>query len=83
MDKEFVDGQVKVLLNRLENKKKILKDGGQQAMSHSEKDITRIEFALKRVKEEQYGLCVNCGTPIKKDRLISIPETPFCIDCAK
>lgn len=71
------------LQSRRTNKVRILKDGGQQALSHSWDDIKRIDFALKRIDEGQYGLCCNCGTPIAEARLNSIPETPLCTACAK
>ncbi len=68
---------------RYEHKIKILDEGGEQAISHSIKDIRRITAALKRLEEGQYGLCCNCGVPIAEGRLDAIPETPFCTDCAK
>jgi RNA polymerase-binding transcription factor DksA len=71
------------LLERRSSKTKILKEGGQQALSHSWNDITRIDFALRRIEQGQYGLCCNCGVPIDEGRLVSIPETPFCTDCAQ
>lgn len=71
------------LLARYDYKNKILDEGGEQAISHSIKDIHRITAALKRIEEGQYGLCCNCGVPIAEGRLDAIPETPFCTDCAK
>ena len=68
---------------RLSHKEQILKNGGDQALSHSWNDIKRIKYALKRLDEGQYGLCCNCGVPIAEARLDTIPETPFCTDCAK
>lgn len=78
-----MDQKKAVLYRRRESKLGILKRGGEQALSHSYRDITRIDFALKRIEEGQYGLCVDCGAPIQEDRLQIIPETPFCTDCAK
>jgi RNA polymerase-binding transcription factor DksA len=47
------------------------------------KVLTRIDFALKRIRDGQYGLCTNCGVPIQEDLLEKIPETLFCIYCLK
>jgi RNA polymerase-binding transcription factor DksA len=80
---DFQNQQIAQLRKRRKNKLGILKSGGQQALSHSYQDITRIDFALKRIKEGQYGLCTNCGRHIEVKRLNVIPETPFCITCAK
>ena len=71
------------LLTRKQTKTDILKEGGQQALSHSWNDINRIDFALQRLEEGQYGLCCNCGCIIEEARLDLIPETPFCTSCAE
>ena len=81
--KEFLERQRLWLLARLESKEKILKEGGERALLHSPRDLTRISFALRRIAEGQYGLCTNCGIPIAIQRLEVIPETPFCCDCAR
>jgi RNA polymerase-binding transcription factor DksA len=83
MDKKFIEGRREHLLHRKKSKKAILKRNGEQALSHSYADIARIDFALKRIETNQYGLCTNCGMPIPKPRLLIIPETPFCVSCAK
>ena len=75
--------QKRRLQQRLESKTSILRQGGQQALSHSHSDLVRIRFALKRIEERQYGLCTNCGCLIGEERLDVIPETPFCAPCAK
>ena len=71
------------LLARKTSKTSILKEGGQRAMSHNWSDVTRIDFALKRIEEGQYGLCCQCGCKIDEARLDSIPEAPFCAPCAE
>jgi RNA polymerase-binding transcription factor DksA len=37
--------------------------------------------ALARMADGSYGNCRNCGGAIPYDRLIAIPETPFCVGC--
>lgn len=79
----FIEEIRQHLLERKKTKQKILNEGGEQSLSHSQNDILRINFALKRLESGQYGLCTDCGIPIDKKRLSTIPETPFCIDCAE
>lgn len=74
--------RVSHLLARRESKQRILDEGGEQALSHSPRDILRINLALKRIEQGQYGLCCQCGTQIAEGRLDSIPETPLCTSCA-
>ena len=69
------------LVKRMEHKKKILIEGGEQALSHSDDDITRIKDALERLRTGSYGACIDCGTEITEDRLKIIPEAERCTPC--
>jgi DnaK suppressor protein len=46
-------------------------------------DIQRIEAALKRLDDGEYGYCVDCGEDIAAKRLEVDPAAAFCIRCAK
>ena len=43
--------------------------------------LTRIESALRRCVNEEYGLCASCEDEIGYARLNAQPEAPFCIVC--
>jgi DnaK suppressor protein len=43
--------------------------------------LTRIETALRRLANGDYGLCASCEEEIGYARLKAQPEAPFCIDC--
>ncbi|MFY0693049.1 MAG: TraR/DksA family transcriptional regulator [Paracoccaceae bacterium] len=45
-------------------------------------EIRKIDAALERVAEGEYGFCVTCGTEISAERLDLLPFTPFCRRCA-
>jgi RNA polymerase-binding transcription factor DksA len=45
-------------------------------------EIARINAALKRMDEGEYGFCVKCGDQISEERLDLLPWTPFCRKCA-
>ncbi len=79
---DYLGQQRRRLLERRASKLKILDEGGEQSLSHSYTDITRIDFALRRIEQGQYGLCCNCGLPIDPERLWIIPEATFCGSCA-
>lgn len=44
--------------------------------------LQRIERALQRIDDGEYGYCVACDEPIKEDRLEVDPGALLCIDCA-
>lgn len=46
--------------------------------------IGKLEYALKRLAEDpEYGYCSECGERIPMPRLLSMPETVRCVDCAE
>lgn len=45
-------------------------------------ELRRIEAALKRIAEEEFGYCLSCGEDIPRKRLELDPTTPICVDCA-
>ena len=48
---------------------------------HEERE--RIFIALARIKEDDYGLCVECEEPIPIGRLEIDPSLEACVDCAE
>ena len=58
-----------------------------QAMSaelqrRRETDLRRINEALQRIEDGEYGYCVTCGEPINPKRLEIEPMTSQCVRCA-
>jgi DnaK suppressor protein len=41
----------------------------------------KIEEALQRIKDDDYGYCVNCGAEIGIQRLEARPTAELCFDC--
>lgn len=54
----------------------------QETERRRKNELTRIDAALDRVDNDDYGYCVNCGEEISEKRLALDPSTPLCIDCA-
>ena len=46
-------------------------------------ELQRIDSALARMAEGEYGFCVNCGEEIAARRLALDPAVPICVDCAE
>ena len=44
--------------------------------------LQRIESALQRMENGEYGYCTACGEPISASRLEVDPGALMCIDCA-
>lgn len=43
--------------------------------------IKEVDNALKRIKNNQYGICVSCGKEIEEERLEILPTALECMDC--
>jgi len=48
-----------------------------------EAELGRIDTALERLKEGEYGYCVSCGDAIAPKRLELDPAIPVCVHCAE
>jgi DnaK suppressor protein len=46
-------------------------------------ELQRIDAALARMAESDYGFCVHCGEAIAARRLALDPAVPICVDCAQ
>ncbi|MDH3972878.1 MAG: TraR/DksA family transcriptional regulator [Deltaproteobacteria bacterium] len=40
-----------------------------------------VDDALDRIKEGEYGLCIECGEEINAKRLEVRPQAKYCVDC--
>ncbi|MAV87470.1 MAG: hypothetical protein CMM67_04420 [Rhodospirillaceae bacterium] len=45
-------------------------------------ELLKIEGALRRINNNEYGYCVKCGEAISPKRLEYDLATPLCINCA-
>lgn len=45
-------------------------------------ELERIDLALKRLADGDYGECLECGEPIAAKRLAFDPSAALCIECA-
>ena len=45
-------------------------------------ELKKIDAALHRIKEGEYGICTHCGEDISPKRLEFDPAVPLCVDCA-
>lgn len=46
-------------------------------------ELHRIDAALSRVDEDEFGYCVTCGDEIEKKRIELDPAIPTCVGCAR
>lgn len=44
--------------------------------------LVKLESALSFIEKEEYGNCRVCKQPIPLGRLMMLPESDMCVDCA-
>lgn len=54
---------------------------GLTVTSNYQTNLVKIEEALKRIEDGEYGRCLSCGKDIPEGRLEILPFTIHCIDC--
>lgn len=51
--------------------------------NESRQEINQIQAALKRIDEDRYGKCQECGEAIAEARLATVPSAAYCANCAE
>lgn len=51
--------------------------------ARAELQLRLIEAALKRIENDDFGYCMECGEPINPKRLEIDPTSLYCIECAQ
>lgn len=54
----------------------------QERERRREQELRRIDAALQRIDNDDYGYCLECDEPIAKQRLEFDPAVTLCIQCA-
>lgn len=52
------------------------------ALRTTESRFRNLNLALERIQEKDFGLCIVCGTEIALGRLLIMPGSSKCINCA-
>ena len=52
------------------------------ALAQAETKLDKLQFALKKCDEPEFGSCKRCGQAIPMGRLMLMPESLFCVKCA-
>ncbi|MDR3073830.1 MAG: TraR/DksA C4-type zinc finger protein [Deltaproteobacteria bacterium] len=53
------------------------------ALAAAQSRLAGLEYAAKRLDDPEFGYCAECGEAIPVKRLLSMPESTLCVDCAE
>jgi DnaK suppressor protein len=54
----------------------------ESSLRSAEDESARLQVALKRIGSEDFGVCADCGEDIPIGRLMLLPASMMCVDCA-
>jgi len=52
------------------------------ALRNAEYTLSKLERVLITINDSDFGLCRECEEPIPFGRLMIVPETDLCVECA-
>lgn len=53
------------------------------ALSTARQKLVKLKYALANMDQPDFGICMECGDPIPLGRIMIMPESRFCVDCAE
>ena len=52
------------------------------SLSSAQRKLARLETALNKIGNPEFGVCIRCSSQIPKGRMLLIPESVTCVACA-
>lgn len=52
------------------------------ALKKAEEKLKGLNFLKSKISKEDFGLCHRCKNEIPLPRMLFIPQSPFCVNCA-
>ncbi len=53
------------------------------ALRSSKKKLSNLKVALHNIDDPAFGICTNCKRPIAAARLMFMPQSTSCVNCAR
>jgi DnaK suppressor protein len=54
----------------------------EESLRKAEINLLKLERALQNIDDPDFGLCIECGEEIPIKRLMIMPGSVLCVDCA-
>lgn len=53
------------------------------ALRTAESKLNRLKDVLGKIHDKDFGICRKCGNHIPIQRIMLVPQAPFCVNCAQ
>ncbi len=58
------------------------KSVAEAALRQSEEKLSKLKYMLTQVGEDNFGICAKCKKPIPIGRILLMPQSRHCVNCA-
>ncbi|MFN3918634.1 MAG: TraR/DksA family transcriptional regulator [Flavobacteriales bacterium] len=55
----------------------------ESALRKAQEKLNKLKYVLSNIGSEDFGFCKKCKTRIPIGRILIIPESMYCVNCAK
>lgn len=55
----------------------------ESALRQAEEKLIKLNQALDKVGKKDFGICIKCKQPIPLGRILLMPESQRCVNCAR
>jgi DnaK suppressor protein len=52
------------------------------SLREAEEKLSKLKIALQRIDDPSYGICLRCENPIPLGRIMLMPQSTKCVNCA-
>lgn len=53
------------------------------ALKQAELKLEKLEFVLQKIGDTDFGKCLKCHNPIPPARILIMPQSQLCVNCAR
>lgn len=54
----------------------------ESVLRQAKEKLSKLRYALSKVEQTDFGLCMKCNSPIPLGRILIKPESMLCVNCA-
>lgn len=59
------------------------KSVAEAALRQAKRKLKKLQLALSKIDDPKFGVCVRCKKDIPAQRMILMPESQHCVNCAR
>jgi DnaK suppressor protein len=59
------------------------KSVAESALRQAKRKLKKLQLALSKIDDPKFGICARCTKDIPPKRLILMPESQHCVNCAR